>query len=196
MLLHLNTYDLTSNFRIYFIPLKCHPTTLKKQLTNLKRFATMSLWQYKNLSTQFESFMVQCITSTYWKLLAFLGSIWNLFNSKAASRVPLIRCPLPHPSDDMWLGPSDVTNQAEVDHRRLLFFQIRVENLKRGSPGFQFFAYFMTFLTSSDLRTNHSAVLWVRRGPSACAWVVLIWSIDTKSYTTENRVDPSLGFQP
>ena len=48
-------------------------------------------------------------------------------------------------------------NQAEIDHIRLSFFQIRVENLKRGPPGFQFFAYFMTFLTSSDLRTNHSA---------------------------------------
>ena len=48
-------------------------------------------------------------------------------------------------------------NQAEVDHMRLSFFQIRVEKGKRGPTSFQFFAYFM-FLTSSDLTTNHSAV--------------------------------------
>ena len=60
-------------------------------------------------------------------------------------------------------------NQAEIDHIRLLFFQIRVENLKRGPPGFQFFAYFITFLTSSDLRTNHTVVFLVRGGPPGCA---------------------------
>ena len=38
---------------------------------------------------------------------------------------------------------------AEIDHIRLLFFQIRVENLKRGPPGFQFFVYFMTFFVFS-----------------------------------------------
>ena len=53
-------------------------------------------------------------------------------------------------------------DRAQVDHIRLLFFQIRVKNLKRSPPAFQFFAYFMTFLTSPDLRTNHSAVFLVR----------------------------------
>ena len=79
-------------------------------------------------------------------------------------------------------------NPRKVDHIRLSFFQIRVEKLERGPSGFQFFACFMMFLTSSDLGTNHSAVLWVRRGPPGCAWVVLICSLDTRSYTTKNRV--------
>ena len=51
----------------------------------------------------------------------------------------------------------------------MLFFQIRVQNLKSDPPGFQFLAYFMTFLMSSDLRTNHSAVFLVRGGPPGCA---------------------------
>ena len=33
-------------------------------------------------------------------------------------------------------------NRAEIDHIRLVFFQIRVENLKRGPPSFQFFVCF------------------------------------------------------
>ena len=60
--------------------------------------------------------------------------------------------------DDMCLDPLTSHNRAEVDHIRLLFFEIRAENLKRGPSGFQFFAYFMMFLMSSNLRTNHSAV--------------------------------------
>ena len=91
----------------------------------------------------------------------------------------------------MHVDPLTSHNWVEDDHIRLSFFQIRVENLNRGPPDFQFFAYFMMFLTSSDLRTNHSAVLWVRRGPPSCAWFVLICGLDTKSYTTENQVDPS-----
>ena len=58
--------------------------------------------------------------------------------------------------------PLTLHNWAEFDHIRLSFFQIRVENLNRGLPDFQFFAYFMMFLTSSDLRTNHNAVFLVR----------------------------------
>ena len=50
-------------------------------------------------------------------------------------------------------------NRVEVNHKRLSLFHIRVENVKRGPRGFQFFAYFMTFLMSFDLRTNHSAKL-------------------------------------
>ena len=60
--------------------------------------------------------------------------------------------------DDMEVILLTSHNRAEIDHIRLLFIQIRVENLKRGQPGFQVFAYFMMFLTSSDLRTNHSTV--------------------------------------
>ena len=51
-----------------------------------------SLWPSNDLSTMFcyQSFLVQFLLSTYSKVLAFLDSIWSLFNSKAASRVPLI----------------------------------------------------------------------------------------------------------
>ena len=72
--------------------LKYHPTTLGRQLSYLKCFATMSLWPSNDLSTMLchHSFLVQCLISTYWKLLIFLESIWSLFNSKTASRVPLI----------------------------------------------------------------------------------------------------------
>ena len=42
----------------------------------------------------------------------------------------------------MQVDPSDALDRAEIDHIRLVFFQIRVENLKRGPPGFQFFVCF------------------------------------------------------
>ena len=32
--------------------------------------------------------------------------------------------------------------RGDIDHIKLLFFQIRVENLKRGPPSFQFFVCF------------------------------------------------------
>ena len=60
--------------------------------------------------------------------------------------------------DDMRVITLMSHDLAEIDHIRLSLFQIRVENLKRGPPGFQFFVYFMTFLMSSDLRTNYSTV--------------------------------------
>ena len=83
-------------------PLKYHSTTLERQLKYLKSFATMCLWQSNDLSTMLchQSFLVQCLFSTYWEVLPFVESIWyftiikyliSLFSSKAASRVPLIR---------------------------------------------------------------------------------------------------------
>ena len=54
---------------------------------------------------------------------------------------------------DMWVDPVTSLDQAEIDHIRLVLLQIRVENLKRGPPGFQGFFVLM----SSGLRTNHSA---------------------------------------
>ena len=48
--------------------------------------------------------------------------------------------------------------RVDIDHIKLLFFQIRVENLKRVHPVFSF----LFVLTSSGLRTNHSARFWVR----------------------------------
>ena len=61
--------------------------------------------------------------------------------------------------EDMHVDPLMSHDRVEIDHIRLLFFQIRVENLKRGPPGFQFFGYFVTFLTSSNLRNNYSIIL-------------------------------------
>ena len=83
-------------------------------------------------------------------------------------------------------------NQAEIDHIRLLFFQIRIENLKRGPSGFQFFVCF-DIIRSED---QSQCMILSQRGPPGCLSVVLICGLDTKSYTTENRVDPSFLFQP
>ena len=79
-------------FSNLLFPLKYHPTNLERQLNYQKCFATMSLWPSNDLSTLVchLGFLVQCLFSTYWKHPAFLESIWSLFNSKAASRVPLI----------------------------------------------------------------------------------------------------------
>ena len=76
----------------FFFPLKYHLTTLERQLNYLKCFTTMSLWPFNDLRTTLchQGFLVQCLFSTYWKLLEFLESIWSVFNSKAVSRVPLI----------------------------------------------------------------------------------------------------------
>ena len=43
-----------------------------------------------------------------------------------------------------WM-PTRSHNQAEDDHMKLSFLEIRVENGKRGPLGFQFFAYFYVF---------------------------------------------------
>ena len=81
-------------------PLKYHPTNPERQFNYLKWFATMSLWQSKDLSTFLcrQSFLVQFFLAAYWKLLLILFFLWfsihwvfgKLFNSKAASRVPII----------------------------------------------------------------------------------------------------------
>ena len=55
-------------------PIKYHPTTLERHLNYPKWFATMSVSQSNNLSTILchQSFLVQCLSSTYWKLLPSL----------------------------------------------------------------------------------------------------------------------------
>ena len=83
-------------------------------------------------------------------------------------------------------------NRAEIDHIRLVFFQIRVEKGKRGPPGFQFFVCF-DIIMSED---KSQCMILSQRDPPGCASVVLICSLDTKSYTTENQLDPSFLFQP
>ena len=52
-------------------------------------------------------------------------------------------------------------DQAEIDHIRLVFLQIRVENLKRGPPGFQIFVCF-DVIRSED-QSQHR--LLSQRGP-------------------------------
>ena len=61
-------------------PLKYHPTILERQLNYLKCSATMSLWQSNNLSAMLchQNFLVQCLLSTFWKLLPMLdASSWH-----------------------------------------------------------------------------------------------------------------------
>ena len=59
-------------------PLKYHAITLERQLNYVQCFATMSLWQSNDLIIMlcYQSFLVQCLLSTYWKLFPFLESIW------------------------------------------------------------------------------------------------------------------------
>ena len=87
-------------------PLKLHPATLGRQLSNhLKYFLTMSLWQSNNLGMILchQSFLLHCLSLICWKLLPFLESIWllsydfkntehliTLANSNVASRELLI----------------------------------------------------------------------------------------------------------
>ena len=90
LLLRLSSYDLTSNLQIF--PSKIWSLNSWKIAQLSKMLLRISLWPSNGLSIMLchQSFLVQCLSSTYWKLLAFLESIWSVFNSKAASRVPLI----------------------------------------------------------------------------------------------------------
>ena len=58
-----------------------YPTTLEKQLSYLKCFEMMSLWQSNDLRARLchQSFLVMCLLSAYWKLRPFLESIWFFF---------------------------------------------------------------------------------------------------------------------
>ena len=81
--MHQNNSQLYSKKEIKFdlkflnllFPLKYHPTTLERQFDYLKWFATMSLRRSNDLSTMLchQSFLVQCLLSTCWKLLPFQG---------------------------------------------------------------------------------------------------------------------------
>ena len=86
-------------------PLKFHPATIERQLSYLKYFVTMPLRQSKNLGIILchQSFLLHCLSSTYWKLLPFFESIWffsydfkniehliTSVNSNAASRERLV----------------------------------------------------------------------------------------------------------
>ena len=69
-------------------------------------------------------------------------------------------------------------NRAEIDHIRLVFFQIRVENLKRGLPSFQFFVCF-DIIRSED-QSQHRILS--QRGPPCYAYIVLICGLDKIIY--------------
>ena len=58
--------------------LKLIPPTLERQLSYLKCFVTMPLWQANNLGMILchQSFLLNCLSLTCWKLLPFLESIW------------------------------------------------------------------------------------------------------------------------
>ena len=43
-------------------------------------------------------------------------------------------------------------NRAEIDHIRLVFFQIRVEKVKKSPPGFQFFVCFDIIRSEDQLQ--------------------------------------------
>ena len=86
-------------------PLKFHSATFERQLSYLKCFVTMRLWQLNNLSTILcqQSIQLYYICLTCWKVLLLLENIWffaydfknvehliTLATSIAASREPLI----------------------------------------------------------------------------------------------------------
>ena len=64
----------------------------------------------------------------------------------------------------MQVDPSDAHDRAEIDHIRLVFFQIRVENLKRGPLGFQFFACFDAIRSDDKLQCR----ILSQRDPLGC----------------------------
>ena len=55
--------------------------------------------------------------------------------------------------------------RAEIDHIRLVFFQIRVENLKRGPPSFQCFVGFDVIRSEDQSQCR----ILSQRGPPGCA---------------------------
>ena len=94
--------------------------------------------------------------------------------------------------DDIHVHPITTHDQAEIDHIRLVLFQIKVEKGKRGLSGFQFFVCFDVIRPQDQ----SECMILSQRGPPGHASVVLICDLDTKSYTAENQVDPSFLFQP
>ena len=93
-------------------------------------------------------------------------------------------------NNDMWWTPLTSHYRAEIDHIRLVIFQIRVENLKTGPPGFHFFVCFDVIRSEDQSQCR----ILSQRGPPGCAEIVWICDLDTKSYRSENRMDPSFGF--
>ena len=83
-------------------------------------------------------------------------------------------------------------NRAEIDHIRLVFFQIRVEKGKRGPPSFQL--YIILCLGHKSKQSRHNRV-----DPSDSESCTMIgpqtWWLESKQ-KPESWVDPSLGFQP
>ena len=93
--------------------------------------------------------------------------------------------------DDIRCTPLTTHDRTEIDHIKLVVFQIKVEKGKRGPSGFQFFVCFDVIRPEDQSQ----CMILSQRGPPRHASVVLICDLDTKSYTTENWVDPSFLFE-
>ena len=68
-----------------------HPTVQLSKMFCNNVPVTVQQFEHNALSPEFPGAAVSSLNSTYWKVLyLFRESIWSLFNSKAASRKPLI----------------------------------------------------------------------------------------------------------
>ena len=87
--------------------------------------------------------------------------------------------------------PLTLHDRAEIDHIRLVFSQIRVENRKRGPPGFQ-----INMILCLGHKSKQSRHNWVDPSDSESCAVIgpQTWWRQNKQ-KTENQVDPFLGFQ-
>ena len=101
---------------------------------------------------------IKVIRTTSLTKLFFIYSKASTKNKKKQSVLTIIG------DDDIRFDSLTSHNRTEIDHIRMLFFQIRFENLKRGPPGFQFFVCFMMFFKSSDLRPQSQHNIVSQRG--------------------------------
>ena len=84
---------------LLLFPLKLHPASVERQLIYIKCFVMMPIWYSKNLGKILchQSFLLHCLSLTYWKLLPVLiwfeyliffpmilktWSIWLLYSSQ------------------------------------------------------------------------------------------------------------------
>ena len=61
----------------------------------------------------------------------------------------------------MWMDPLTSHDRDAMAHIKLVFFQIRVESQKRGTPGFQFFVCFDLIRSEDQLQCR----ILSQRGP-------------------------------
>ena len=83
-------------------------------------------------------------------------------------------------------------DRTEIDHIRLVFFQIMVAKRKRGPPGFQL--YMIWCLRYKSKQSRHNQVN--PSDPESCIVIGSQTWWDQNKQKTENRVDTSFFFQP